>query len=166
MSPRKWLACSMLLFLLLIIQIVAVDGLALPLGYPDIVLTGLLCLGLCTGPLQGMVLGFATGLTIDLFSDHAAGRLALVYCFVGFFAGLGADESERSALVPLATVGAGSAAAVIGYAITGLFTGDARVGPAHVPSLLAARVLYDVVLTPIVYPMARGLLRKLDPVRI
>ena len=166
MNPIKWVACSLVLFTALIVQLVMIDGLPLPLGNPDLLVVVIICIGLCTTPWQGMILGFATGLFADLASDHPAGRLALVFCFVGYAAGLASEESERSALIPLAVVGFGSAMAVMGYAITGLFTGDPRVATANVPSLLAARVLYDVVLTPFVYPLLRGLLRKLDPARV
>lgn len=166
MSPRKWFACALLLFLVIVVQLVAVDGVALPFGTPDLVTVVVICIGLCSGPLQGMVLGFASGLTVDLLSDHAAGRLALVLCFVGYASGVAADESERSALIPLLVVAVGSGACVLGYALTGLFIGDPRVGDTNIASLLAARVLYDVVLTPLFYPLVRGLLRKLEPARL
>lgn len=166
MSNAKWFACSFILLMALAIQLVVFDGLPLPLGNPDLLMLTLICIGLCTGPMQGMVLGFAAGLCADFMGEHAAGRMALVLCVIGYGVGLAADEAERSVLIPFAVVAFASALGVAGYALTGLFTGDPRVAVANVPSILVSRVLYDVVLTPFIYPLIRGLLRKLDPVRV
>lgn len=165
MSTVKWLASLLVLFTALIIQLVVIDGMRLPLSTPDLVTVTLICLALSTGPFQGLVLGFLSGLAVDLTGDHAAGRYALVLCLIGYYVGKISDESERTPLVPLLTVAAGATAAVVGYALTGLFTGDPRLGGVDLGSLLAGRVLYDVVLTPFVYPLIRGLLTKLEPAR-
>lgn len=166
MSGTKWFVCCLALFCALIMQLVVIDSLHLPLGVPDVLVLTLLCIALATGPFEGMVLGFGSGLAADLVSDHPAGLLALVFCFIGYIAGYAADEAERSVLIPLGVIAAGSGASVVGYSLAALFTGDSRVGDTPVASLLVGNVIYDVVLTPFIYPLVRGLLRKLEPARL
>lgn len=166
MSTTKWIASLLVIFTALVVQLVIVDGLQLPMGNPDLVAVAVICLALCTGPFQGLVLGFVAGLSVDFSGEHAAGRYALVLSLIGYAVGNLVDESERTALVPLLTVAVGSAVSVLGYALTGLFTGDGRLGAVNLIGLLAGRVIYDVVLTPFLYPLLRGLLNRLEPARL
>ncbi len=149
----------------LLLQLVAVDRFGLPGGPPNLALAVVLVLALLEGPGPGMVYGFAAGLLGDLLSTHALGRLALVWTVAGYLAGLLAPEGrggERSPLLPIAAVGALSAAATLGYAALDVVVGAAHEASLHIARQAAAVGLYAAALTPFAYLLLRGMLRRLE----
>lgn len=163
MPPARALVAVLVLISALIIDLAVLSLLHLPGGPPRLTVVALTCIALVEGAGPGALLGFCAGGLSDLLSDHPLGRLALVYCLIGYFVGLVSADADRSALVPLGTVAAASGAAVLVDALVGVITGDPRILLRAVGSLLVAAVLYDVVLTPLVYPPVRLLLRRIAP---
>ena len=85
----------------LVLQLTVLDLLPLPGGIaPDLVLLVVVALALTSGPLPGLVTGFAAGLALDLAppASHAIGAYALVFCLVGYVCGRAAGEIDRSAI--------------------------------------------------------------------
>ncbi len=156
---------ALLLFTALVVQLAVLSRLPLPYATPDLVVVVLVSCAVSEGPLAGLVLGFGTGLVADLASDHQVGRLALIFTLVGYAVGSLRDDSRTSTLVPLAAVGAATAAVVGLTALTGVLLGDPRVSDADIVRSAAASILYDLLLTPFVFPLVSGLLRRLDPER-
>ena len=136
--------------------------LPLPGAAPDLVLVLVVAFALVEGSRSGMLVGFGAGLLADLASDAQLGRLALAYAVVGYLAGLVADDSERSAVLPFATVAVAGVVALALYAGEGILLGDARITMSAFVRSLASTVPYSVVLTPFVVPVVGSLVRRLD----
>jgi rod shape-determining protein MreD len=149
----------------LVLQVSVLPRLPLPGATPDLVLLCVVGLALAGGPLTGAVVGFGSGLALDLAppADHAIGRWALVLCLVGYAAGLAEDESDRSAFAPLLVVAAAAAGAAVLFAGLGALLGDPRVGWGPLLEVLPTAVLYDVALAPFVVSGVIALSRRVAP---
>lgn len=164
MRVRYAVVAGLLLLTALLLQRSAFAMLRLPGATPDLLVIVVVGFAVLRGPLTGCVVGFSAGLLADLAppADHAAGRLALVFCLAGYLAGLARDEAERSAFMPMVIVAFTAAFVVLMDAGVGRVFGDEQVSWPAVAHLLPAVVLYDVVLTPFVVPAIAFLDRRLD----
>ncbi len=165
MSPRHALLAAALLLPALLLQNVLLWRLPLPGATPDLLLLVMMGLAVVWGPREGALLGFLSGLALDLVSpgDGPVGQWALIFCLAGWIAGLAADAVERSALVVLLLVAGVAAGAVVAYALVGGFLSDPRVSWEALRSVLPWAVAYDVLLTPFVVPPVIALARRVDP---
>ncbi|MHB8341068.1 MAG: rod shape-determining protein MreD [Mycobacteriales bacterium] len=165
MRPSKVFLAALLALTALLLQLTAVDRLHLPDGRPDLVVLVLAASALVEGPVLGMCLGFGAGLVADLLGNHLLGRLALLFTLIGYGVGLLREEEEgqRSAVMPLLVIGSASLVASLADAGLGVVLGDPRVSAGSVLRGAAAAALYDVLLTPFVYPAVRVLFRRLEP---
>lgn len=147
----------------LLLQTTVLARLPLPGGVPDLLLVLVVAFALAEGALSGAVTGFVVGLLADLGSDHELGRSALAYTLVGYLVGLLQDDRPRSPLLPLGAVALGGVVAVTAYALEGLLLGDPRISGGSFWPSLGGTVAYSVALTPLVVPLVRTLLLRLDP---
>jgi len=159
MLRRAALAAGLLLAAILI-QLIILDNLRLPGGTgPDIVLLTVVALAACAGPAEGMLGGFAAGLALDVAppASHLIGQYALVFCLVGYAAGVIGADPDQSAWLPLAVVAVGSAVGEVLYALTGMLFGDPNVSWTAIGRELPAAIVYDLLLSPFVlYAVARA----------
>ena len=165
MRTLRSLTVAVALLTALVLQTSVVNLLPLPLAVPQLVLVVVLVAGLVEGSLVGCVAGFGAGLVADLLSDHGVGQVAVVLTVLGYAAGQVREDGERGAVVPLATVAAGSVAYVVLTSVVALGVGDARLGPAQALRSVVGVALYDVLVTPFVLPPLRALLVRLSPER-
>lgn len=163
MSARRFLLGAATVLGALLLQAAVLSVLPLPGATPDLLLVLVVAFALAEGRLSGLVTGFVAGLSADLLSDHALGRLALVYAVVGLAAGGLPDDTERSTFHPFAVVAVACAGAVLLFAAQGGLVGDTRVTGRSVVDSLASSVAYAVVLTPFVVPVIAALVRRIDP---
>ncbi|MCT9928991.1 rod shape-determining protein MreD [Planotetraspora sp. A-T 1434] len=108
-AGRALLAVALVL-LAPVAQVSVVNGLGLPGGGPDLVLIGVVTLGMVLRPMAATVVGFAAGLAADIAppADHSIGRHALVLCLIGYLCALvPADSSagQRTAAALGGTLG-------------------------------------------------------------
>jgi rod shape-determining protein MreD len=159
MLRRTALAAGLLLGAILI-QLIILDNLRLPGGAgPDLVLLTVVALAACAGPVEGMLGGFAAGLALDVAppASHLVGQYALVFCLVGYVAGVIGADPDQSAWLPLAVVAVGSAVGELLYSLTGLLFGDPDVTWTAIGRVLPASIIYDLLLSPFVlYGVARA----------
>ena len=137
----------------LVLQLTVLDLLPLPGGIaPDLVLLVVVALALSSGPLAGLVTGFAAGLALDLAppASHAIGAYALVFCLVGYVCGRAAGEVDKSATLPLVAMAFGALAGSILYTVVGVTFGEPGVTWAAARNVLPLSVAYDVLLSPFV----------------
>ena len=163
MTVRRGLLAAVLVLAGLLLQTAVLSALPLPGAVPPLLLVVVVALALADGPASGLVTGFLAGLSADLVSDHALGRLALVHAVVGYGAGLLADRTERSALLPVGVVAAASVGAVVLFAVEGFLLGDPRVTAGALMRSGASSLAYAVVLTPFVVPAVAALARRAAP---
>ena len=159
MVRRTALAAGLLLGAILI-QLIVLDNLRLPgAAGPDLVLLTVVALAACAGPVEGMLGGFAAGLALDVAppASHLVGQYALVFCLVGYAAGVIGADPDKSAWLPLAVVAVGSAVGELLYALTGMLFGDPDVTWTAIGRAVPAAIVYDLLLSPFVlYGVARA----------
>ncbi|MDQ1711266.1 MAG: hypothetical protein QOE45_716 [Frankiaceae bacterium] len=167
MSANRLAVVVLGLFTALLLQVSVLARLSFLGAKPNLVLVAVVCFALTDGPGVGMGAGFGIGLVTDLLGSHTLGLLALVYCVVGYAAGVIRSYFDRmSTFTPMAVVGVLTAVAVLAYAGLGALLGDPRISGEPVVRSLVLTSLYDVVLTPFVFAAVTALRgRGDDPTR-
>ena len=149
----------------LVLQVAVFNRLPLPGQVtPDLVLLTVVALALLNGEMVGAVAGFWAGLAADIIppADHTIGRYALVYCLVGYIAGLFSDSMDRSSIVPFVAVAAGALFGTLLYAAVGMLLGDPRATGAVIARMVPVQVLYDVLASPFVIWAVMRLTRRYE----
>lgn len=103
------LRISILLFVLLVVHIATADLLSISGVTPDLVVLGVVFVGLRWGRMHATIAGFAAGLLLDLYAGDVIGISALAKTIAGFTAGFfhdpeHADRFTRGARMVMATV--------------------------------------------------------------
>jgi rod shape-determining protein MreD len=96
---RRLLVPPALLVLAVLVQVTIVNRLPLPGdATPDLVLLVVVALAVTSGPLPGMLAGFAGGLALDVAPpvSNLAGETALVFCAAGYACGVLANQMSSS----------------------------------------------------------------------
>lgn len=130
---------------------------------PDLLVIAVIAVAMVDGPVTAAVFGFAAGLVADLLFANHVGVSALVYTVVGFGMGVGrAWITSNSTLLHLLLAGAASFASVwLAGLVLRLFDLSSWDFLMRTAPLVA---LYNLLLTPLVYPPVRALLERLEPV--
>ena len=131
---------------------------------PNLALLVVVAAALSRGPEFAAVIGFLSGLAIDLAppADHVAGRWALALVLVGYLAGRLRNDARTSAVAAILTVAASSFVATSVFALSGMLIGDPAVPVAEALAVIPVSVVYDVALTPFVLPVMMRLFRRLE----
>ena len=175
-DPSPWrkalvvAALPIALFVAVVVQLTVVNRLPLPGGTaPDLVLLLVAAVAVSTGPMIGLLTGFAGGLALDIAppATHYAGEYALIFCLVGYFAARiaaasGATTGERNPWVELGVMAAATAAGEAGKAGLGLLLSDPDVTDPAIRHVLPGAIAWDLLLTPFAFVLvawAAGLAR-------
>ena len=150
-----------------VLQLTIVNRIAFPGGAgPDLVLLVVAALALAGGPMTGVLTGFLAGLALDVAppGSHFTGQYALVFCLVGYFCGLLADDASgdaeqgHTALFEIVVTAAGAVCGEALLALLGVMLSDPRVTWPAITNVLPAAVAYNVLLCPFVlYAVAAAL---------
>jgi rod shape-determining protein MreD len=134
---------------------------------PNLCLLVVVGAALTRGAQFAAVLGFLTGVVLDLAppADHIAGRWALALVIVGYVAGRMRQEVKPTAVAVVSTVAASSFVGTSIFALSGLILGDGAAGFGELLQVILVAVLWDVLLTPFVLPPVMGLFNRLEPER-
>jgi rod shape-determining protein MreD len=162
------LAVPLALIVAVIAQLVVVNRAPLPGGAaPDLVLLVVTALAVCTGPMTGMLAGFAGGLALDVAppAAHLAGEYALVFCLVGYACGRARNmifhaTGEQRWVTLLAVMALGTATGEAGKAALGRLVSDPDVTGAAIKHVLPAAIVYDLLLCPFVFWLIALVLRQ------
>lgn len=164
MRANRILLSTVLVVLALIVQVSVLARLQLPGATPDLLLLTVLGLAMVYGHTGGALIGFGAGLLADLAppADHAVGRYALVFCIIGYVAGLTKPEGgqHRSASVPMMVVGGAAVGSTLLYAGVGALVGDSPALHVGLTGLLATAILYDLLLAPFTVPLIMAAARR------
>ena len=135
---------------------------------PNLALLVVVAAALTRGPEFAALLGFAGGLAVDLVppADHLAGRWALALVVVGYLAGRVRHDAGASAGAAVVTVAASSFVGTSVFALSGMVLRDPSVPVAEALQVIPVSVVYDVLLTPFVLPLAMRLFRRMQPHRV
>ncbi|MDF5755260.1 rod shape-determining protein MreD [Spongiactinospora sp. TRM90649] len=140
----------LLVGLALLVQVTLVNRVPLPGGEaPDLVLLVVVACAAQRGPVAGAVIGFGTGLAVDLLppAHHVAGQCALVFCLIGFLVGR-MVERTAAAVVPAAILAA-VAAPLLAAAVAALIGTPGITGTAML-SRLPGAVVCNLLAAPLV----------------
>jgi rod shape-determining protein MreD len=162
------LVVTALVMLAVTIQLGVLPAIAISDVVPNLVLVLVIALALARGPEFGALVGFASGLALDLAppADHVAGRWALAFVVVGYLAGLARRDARASAMAAVLVVAAGSFIGTSLFALSGLVLQDSGVTLEGVMHVLPIALLYDIVLTPLVVPVVLAMMRRLEPASV
>jgi rod shape-determining protein MreD len=146
-----------------VFSVISVDGVV-----PNLALLVVVAAALVRGPEFAALLGFLTGLVIDLAppSDHVAGRWALALVVVGYLAGRVRHDAGSSAMAALITVAACSFVGTSIFALSGMLLQDPTVPVGEALRVIPVAVLYDVLVAPFVLPVLMRLFRRIQPQQV
>ncbi|MBA2312242.1 MAG: rod shape-determining protein MreD [Actinobacteria bacterium] len=135
---------------------------------PQLGLILIVSLAYTDGPRVGTVTGFFGGLLQDLLLPQSiVGLTALVYTLVGYTVGTFREYSpSQSVWAPVFAVGIASAVAELGYALLAILLGQPWVGLEFTVKVAGFVVLYNVLLTPFVFPVVRKIADRYRPERV
>lgn len=120
---------ALILVLVLTIQLGFAPGLELFGVQADLLLLVAIAGGIAAGPERGAAIGFAAGLSYDLFLQTPFGLSALTYAIVAYLVGGLQDSVLRAAWwIPVLTATAASVLGVILYGVIGTVLGEELIG--------------------------------------
>ena len=146
-----------------VFRFVSVDGVV-----PNLALIVVVVAAIARGSQFAAVLGFGTGLLLDLAppADHVAGRWALCLVLVGYLAGRVRQDARTSPMMAVVLVGAASFIATSLYAFTGVVLGDSTLPVDEMVRVIVISVLWDLMLAPFLVPVLLWLLDRVRPARL
>lgn len=165
MIAVRALALTAVVTLAVVLQVGLFQHFAYDGVVPNLALLVVVAAALARGPEFAAVLGFLSGLAIDLAppADHVAGRWALALVVVGYLAGRVRHDARTSAVAAIIAVAASSFVGTSLFALSGMVLRDPAVPVVEALQVVPAAVVYDVLLTPFVLPLMMLLFRRLEP---
>jgi rod shape-determining protein MreD len=156
---------AVLVTVAVVLQVAAFSYLSYDGVVPNLALLVVVAAALVRGPDFAATLGFFAGLAIDLAppADHVAGRWALALVVVGYVAGRVRQDAGSSAVAGVVTVAAASFIGTSVFALSGMVLHDPSVPASQALQVIPVAVVYDVLLTPFVLPLAMRLFRRIEP---
>jgi rod shape-determining protein MreD len=165
MAATRALVLTLVITLAVVLQVTLFPHIAYAGVVPNLALLVVVAAALVRGPEFAAVIGFLSGLAIDLAppADHVAGRWALALVLVGYLAGRVRQDARTSALAAVVTVAAASFVGTSIFALSGMVLSDPAIAATEALAVIPTSVLYDVLLTPFVLPVMMRLFRRLEP---
>lgn len=164
MAAARALVLTLVITLAVVLQVTLFPLLSYKGVVPNVALLVVVAAALARGPEFAAVVGFLSGLAIDLAppSDHVAGLWALSLVLVGHLAGRVRNDARTSAVGAVLTVAAASFVGTSVFALAGMLLADPAVPVVQGLAVVPFAVLYDVALTPFVLPVMMRLFRRLE----
>jgi rod shape-determining protein MreD len=154
------LVCLAVVAQAVVFRHVAINGVV-----PNLALVVVVVVAIDRGPQFAAVLGFASGLLLDLAppADHVAGRWALALVVVGYLAGRVRKDALTSTFTAVLVVGAASFIGTSLYAFSGVLLGDGALPVDQMLQVIVTSVLWDLLLAPILVPVLLWCLSTRQP---
>jgi rod shape-determining protein MreD len=151
-----------LLAVIALIQSTVVPHLAIWGVFADLPLLVVVSWGLLRGPKDGIIWGFIAGLAVDLFSGAPFGAATLALMTAGFLSGLGEAAVFRAHLaLPLLVVFLATFVYDMIFLLVVQISGARVAWPDSLFRLVLPSAILNVVLTPVVFLLMRGLHNRL-----
>jgi rod shape-determining protein MreD len=152
--PRAKVPLVLLLFLVL--HLTVLDHVRLFGVSPDAMLLLAVVAGIVGGPRAGALMGFAAGITLDLFLETPMGLSALVFCLVGYAVGnIQGGVLRASWWIPVITTLVASAAGELLYAVVATVVGQPHLVTTHLLVVAAVVGLFNAVAAPFALRIVR-----------
>ena len=129
---------------------------------PDVLVIAVTAVAMASGPVPGATFGFSAGLVSDLLFASPVGVSALVYTVIGFATGTARIyvTSSRTVVHLLLAAAASFVSVWLSGLVLRVFDLSSWDFLVRTAPLVA---LYNLLLTPFVYPPVRALLERLKP---
>lgn len=165
MAATRALALTLVVTLAVVLQVALFPFVSYAGVVPNLALLVVVAAALVRGAEFAAVVGFVSGLAIDLAppADHVAGRWALALVVVGYLAGRVRHDARTSALAAVVTVAASSFVGTSIFALSGMVLGDPGLPVTEALAVIPTAVLYDVLVTPFLLPLLMRVFRRLEP---
>lgn len=165
MAAARALGLTLLVTFAVVLQVVLFPYLSYHGVVPNLALLVVVAASLVRGPEFAAVVGFLSGLALDLAppADHVAGRWALALVVVGYVAGRVRHDARTSTLAAVLTVAASSFVGTSLFAFSGMLLSDPALPVGEALAVVPTAVVYDVLLTPFVLPVMMRVFRRLEP---
>ena len=117
---------------------------------PDVMVLLAVLAGYLAGPDRGAIVGFVSGLAFDVVLSTPFGLSALTYTIVGYAVGAATAGMVRSSrLAPVVVAAAGSAAAMVLYAVIGAVLGQPTLEGPSLAAIVGLVAVLNAVLAPL-----------------
>lgn len=158
MTARQVMAFAALALLAALVQGSVVARLPWPgAGAPHLAALAVVAIALAAGAYAGAVLGFGTGLLLDLVppADHALGQWAFVLCLLGGLAGMLARDARASLPLGVLVGGVVAVLATPSFAALGEMLSDPRADLVGAGVHAPAAAMWTMLLAAVIVPAAR-----------
>ena len=151
----KFAAYFLIYLLGIVIQFAFAKHAAILGLFPNILLLGLLFVGLTRGSMAGQTLGFVWGISWDVLAVDLFGSHALLFTLIGYLAGKFARKLDESKVVTQMTIaGFGSIFLWIGMDLTRMIFGD-TITAIRFDYLTILQIPYNMILAPLIFAIGR-----------
>jgi rod shape-determining protein MreD len=135
---------------------------------PQLVLIVVVSLAFTDGPRVGVVTAFAGGLLQDLLLPQSiVGLTALVYVLIAYAVGSFREYSTSDSVwAPVFAVALSSLVAEASYALLSVILGQPWVSFVFTTKVIGLVVLYNTLLTPLLFPLIRRVADRFRPERV
>ncbi|HWC11447.1 MAG TPA: rod shape-determining protein MreD [Acidimicrobiales bacterium] len=117
---------------------------------PDLMLLLAVAGGITGGSVQGAVIGFVSGMTVDFFLETPLGLSGLVFSVTGYCVGVAQTGILRSAWwIPMLTAFVASAAGQLLFAVAGAVVGATPIDTGHLLVVLLVVGVTNALLAPL-----------------
>jgi len=121
---------------------------------PDLMLLLAIAAGITGGQVRGAVVGFGSGMVVDLFLQTPLGLSALVFSVVGYTVGTAQTGILRASWwIPVVTAFVASAAGVLFFALAATVVGDTSLVTARLGLVMALVGVMNALLAPLAVRM-------------
>ena len=152
--PRAKIPFLLLVFLVL--HLTVLDKIRVFGASPDAMLLLAVVAGIVGGPKLGVVIGFAAGLTLDLFLETPMGLSALVFCLVGYGVGnIQGGVLRASWWIPVLTTLVASAAGELVYALVATVVGQPHLMTTHLLVVVGVVSVFNALAAPFALRIVR-----------
>lgn len=163
-GTARWIGLAAVMLVLVALQMGALGRLRLFGVYPEMLVVVVCSVALHRGPAVGLVIGLVSGFIMDLPGGHLVGLSAVGYGVAGLAAGvLGARVFPERWSVVVSAVALSTVVSQIVYVAGARAFGFALPWWEAAPRMIGALVAYHLLLTPIIYPVARRLTELFMP---
>jgi len=146
----------LVLLLFLVVELTLLDRLRVFGAGPDAMLLLAVVAGIVGGPRVGALLGFASGIVLDLFLETPMGLSALIFCLVGYAVGSIQGGVLRAAWwIPIVTTFVASVAGVVFYALVATVVGQPHLVTTHLFVVAAVVGVFNALVAPFALRLVR-----------
>jgi rod shape-determining protein MreD len=157
----RWLTTILALAAAVVLQIAIAPQIAVFGIVPNLVFLVVVTLALTEGSVAGSVAGFAGGLLFDLLGTSVVGPYALVFCIVGYVAGLlNANMFAESWLLPVTVVFLASLGAEFSYGVVMAILDVGMPFAFALTRIMLPGAVYTTALAVLFYPLLSRVLRQ------